>query len=43
LICRKREDDEARAMDDVVTGMRRAIDELPAAERKVILSSNRST
>jgi hypothetical protein len=33
---------EALAIDDIVTGMRRVIDELPAAERKLILSSIRS-
>jgi hypothetical protein len=29
-------------IDDIVTGMRRVIDQLPAAERKRILSSIRS-
>jgi hypothetical protein len=35
-------EDEALAIDDIVTGMRRVIDQLPAAERKLILSSIRS-
>ena len=34
--CNDRED-EALAIDTIVTGMRRVIDELPAAERKLIL------
>jgi hypothetical protein len=33
---------EAIAIDDIVTGMRRVIDQLPAAERKLILTSMRS-
>ena len=33
---------EALAIEDIVTGMRRVIDQLPAAERKRILSSIRS-
>jgi hypothetical protein len=39
--CNDRED-EALAIDTIVTGMRRVIDELPAAERKLILNSIRS-
>jgi hypothetical protein len=35
-------EDEALAIDDIVTGMRRVIDQLPAAERKQILTSIRS-
>jgi hypothetical protein len=35
-------EDEAIAIDDIVTGMRRVIDQLPAAERKLILTSMRS-
>jgi hypothetical protein len=35
-------EDEALAIDDIVTGMRRVIDQLPAAERKLILTSIRS-
>jgi hypothetical protein len=35
-------EDEVLAIDDIVTGMRRVIDELPAAERKLILTSIRS-
>jgi len=34
-------EDEALAIDDIVTGMRRVIDQLPAAERKLILNSIR--
>jgi hypothetical protein len=33
---------ETLAIDDIVTGMRRVIDQLPAAERKLILASMRS-
>jgi hypothetical protein len=33
---------EALAIDDIVTGMRRVIDQLPLAERKLILTSIRS-
>jgi len=39
--CNDRED-EALAIDTIVTGMRRVIDELPAAKRKLILNSIRS-
>ncbi len=35
-------EDEALAVDHIVTGMRRVIDQLSAAERKLILSSIRS-
>jgi hypothetical protein len=35
-------EDEALAIDDIVSGMRRVIDQLPAAERKLILNSMRS-
>jgi hypothetical protein len=35
-------EDEALAIDDIVAGMRRVIDELPAVERKLILTSIRS-
>jgi hypothetical protein len=35
-------EDEALAIDDIVTGIRRVIDQLPAAERKLILTSIRS-
>jgi len=35
-------EDEALAIDDIVTGMRRVIDQLPAVERKLILTSIRS-
>jgi hypothetical protein len=35
-------EDAALAIDDIITGMRRIIDELPAAERKFILTSMRS-
>ena len=35
-------EDESLVIDDIVTGMRRVIDQLPAAERKVILTSIRS-
>jgi hypothetical protein len=35
-------EDQALALDDIVTGMRRVIDQLPAAERKLILASIRS-
>jgi hypothetical protein len=35
-------EDEALAIDDIVIGVRRVIGELPAAERKLILSSMRS-
>jgi hypothetical protein len=35
-------EDEAVTIDDIVTSMRRVIDELPAAERKLILTSIRS-
>jgi hypothetical protein len=35
-------EDEALAIDEIVTGMRRVIDQLPAAERKLILTSMRS-
>jgi hypothetical protein len=38
----KHREDEALAIDDIVTGMRRVIDQLPAAERKLILTSIRS-
>ena len=34
--------DEALAIDDIVTGMRRVIDQLSAADRKLILTSIRS-
>jgi hypothetical protein len=37
-----RHEDEALGIDDIVTGMRRLIDQLPAAERKLILTSIRS-
>jgi hypothetical protein len=30
-------EDEALAIDDIVSGMRRVIDQLPAAERKITL------
>jgi hypothetical protein len=33
--------DEALAIDDIMTGMRRVIDQLPASERKLILTSIR--
>ncbi len=39
--CNDRED-EALAIDDIVTGMRCVIDQLPVAERKLILTSIRS-
>jgi hypothetical protein len=32
---------EALVIEDIVTGMRRVIDQLPAAERKLILTSMR--
>ena len=35
-------EDEALAIEDIIAGMRRAIDQLPAAERKLILTSMRS-
>jgi hypothetical protein len=35
-------EDEALAIDDIVTGMRRVLDQLPAVERKLILTSIRS-
>ena len=35
-------ENEALAIDDIVTGMRRVIDELPPAERKLVLTSIRS-
>jgi hypothetical protein len=35
-------EDEALAIEDIITGMRRVIDQLPAAERKLILTSMRS-
>jgi hypothetical protein len=35
-------EDEALTIDTIAIGMRRVIDELPAAERKLILSSMRS-
>ena len=35
-------EDEALAIDTIVTGMSRVIDELPEAERKLILDSIRS-
>jgi hypothetical protein len=35
-------EDEALAIEDIIAGMRRVIDQLPAAERKVILTSMRS-
>ena len=35
-------EDEVLAIDDIVTSMRCVIDELPAAERKLILTSVRS-
>jgi hypothetical protein len=38
----KHRDDEALAIDDIITGMRRAIDQLPATEQKFILTSIRS-
>jgi hypothetical protein len=34
-------EDEALVIEDIVTGMRRVIDQLPAAERKLILTSMR--
>jgi hypothetical protein len=35
-------EDEALAIDDIITGMRRVIDQLPASERKLIVTSIRS-
>jgi hypothetical protein len=35
-------EDEVLAIDDIVAGVRRVIDQLPAAERKLILTSIRS-
>jgi hypothetical protein len=35
-------EDEALTADDMLAGMRRVIDELPAAERKLVLASIRS-
>jgi hypothetical protein len=35
-------EDEALVIDDIITGMRRVIDQLPASERKLILTSIRS-
>ncbi len=35
-------EDEPLAIEDIITGMRRVIDQLPAAERKLILTSMRS-
>jgi len=32
-------EDEALAIEDIIAGMRRVIDQLPAAERKAILTS----
>ncbi len=40
-LCNDRED-EALAIEKIVTGMRLVIDELPAAERKLVLASIRS-
>jgi hypothetical protein len=37
------EEEAVVAFDDIVIGMRRVIDELPAADRKRILTSIRST
>jgi hypothetical protein len=34
-------EDEALVIEDIVTGMRRVIDQLPAVERKLILTSMR--
>jgi hypothetical protein len=34
-------EDEALVIEDIVTGMRRVIDQLPAAERQLILTSMR--